>query len=124
MIDTALLDERIADYCAAMDNLRFYREYPGGAETHAPQPVKANQKWQRIIQSQDGKGRSCHTWIDRTNGMLTYGGYAAVNKSRTGVPAYRYNLMDDAAYATLMIRVLECDGLFWLYADKITEACI
>jgi len=119
---TSLLDERIADLCAALPLLRNL-QYGGllPDETYAPQPIKKGQRWQRLV-NDNGNQRGCHMWVDRTNGMLTYGGWKAPTKNRQGIPAYRYDLLDDAAYATLMVRVLT-ERRFWLYEDKITKAC-
>lgn len=117
-----LLDDRIGDLCNALENsARLGRHLLASRPTWVAAPIRSEQRWQRIIETSYGQ-RSCHTWVDRTNGMLTYGAWKAPSKNRAGVPAYRYDLLDDAAYATLMIRVLT-EPNFWLYEDKITKAC-
>lgn len=117
---TDLMNERIADYCNAQNQSPRNTQY-GFGDVYSPMPVKKGQRWQRIIR----KGTTqtfVDVWVDRHTGMLAYGNWKAPSKNRQGVPYYRYNLLDDAAFATLMYRVLT-ERSFWLYEDEITRLC-
>lgn len=119
---TATMDDRIADFVNALNNGARNLSYTR-PDAWSAMPHTKNARWQRIANvDENGRARSCHTWIDRTNGMVTYGAWKAPSKNRQGVPAYRYNLLDDDAFATMMVRVLTEPG-FWLYEDEITRAC-
>ncbi len=120
----ALLDSRTADYAAVLTNAPRNRMYPHQIDNDfVVLPVKNGQRWQKIISRRNGIVDSSWGWIDRTNGMLAYGNWKAPSKNRSGVPYYRCNLLDDAAYATLMVRTITGD-YEWLYEDEITKVSL